>query len=79
MKNVLILKKMNNKRYKELYEEGSELLWPSEEEDKITRNFYRDLSHFSKSVTYDQKKKLTIVQQLFRILIGKGGSTIIQK
>ena len=41
-------KKMNKKRYQEEYEEGSNLLWPSEEEDKITRKFYRDLSHLSK-------------------------------
>ena len=79
MEIVLIFKNMNNKRYKELYEEGSELLWPSEEEDKITRNFYKDLSHFSKSVTHYPEKKLSIMQQLFRILIGKGGSTIIHK
>ena len=39
---------MNKKRYQEEYEEGSNLLWPSEEEDKITRKFYRDLSHLSK-------------------------------
>ena len=26
---------MNKKRYQEEYEEGSNLLWPSEEEDKI--------------------------------------------
>ena len=38
---------MNKKRYQEEYEEGSNLLWPSEEEDKITRKFYRDLSHLS--------------------------------
>ena len=36
-------------RYKEEFDEGSELLWPSEEEDKITRKFYRDLSHLSKN------------------------------
>ena len=39
---------MNKKRYKEEYEEGSELLWPSEKEDKITRNFYRYLSNLTK-------------------------------
>ena len=40
---------MNKKRYQEKYEQGSNLLWPSEEEDKITRKFYRDLSHLSKT------------------------------
>ena len=70
---------MNKKRYKEVYEEGSDLLWPSETEDKITRNFYRDLSHLSKSTIYSKKKKLNLFRQLLRIISGKGGSIIIQK
>ena len=37
----------SKERYKEEFDEGSELLWPSEEEDKVTRKFYRDLSHLS--------------------------------
>ena len=49
---------MNKKRYNEEYEEGSELLWPSEKEDKITRNFYRDLSHLSKNTTTEKLKSL---------------------
>ena len=36
-------------RYKEEYEEGSNLLWPSDKEDKVTRKFYRDLSHLTKT------------------------------
>ena len=40
--------KESKKRYKEEFEEGSELLWPSEKEDSITRKFYRDISHLSK-------------------------------
>jgi len=40
---------LNQERYKELYEEVSDLLWPSDKEDKITRKFYKDLSHFSKT------------------------------
>ena len=39
---------MNKKRYQEEYEEGSNLLWPSEEEDKITRKFYRDYHTYLK-------------------------------
>ena len=70
---------MNKKRYKEEYEEGSELLWPSEREDKITRNFYRELSHLSKSVINSKKKKLNLFQQLYRILRGEGGATIMKK
>ena len=40
---------MKKKRYHEDYEGGSNLLWPSEEEDKVTRKFYRDLSYLSKN------------------------------
>ena len=70
---------MNNKRYKEEYEEGSNLLWPSEKEDKITRKFYRDLSHLSKNVIYSKKKKVSLFEQVIRIIKGKGGSINIQK
>ena len=70
---------MNKKRYKEEYEEGSELLWPSEEEDKITRNFYRDLSHLSKNTNHNGNKKLNLLQQVLKIVNGQGGSTNIKK
>ena len=70
---------MNKKRYKEEYEEGSNLLWPSEKEDKITRKFYRDLSHLSKNVNYSKKKKVSLFEQVLRIVKGKGGSINIQK
>ena len=48
---------MNKERYKEEYEEGSDLLWPSDKEDKITRQFYKDLSIHSKNINYSKKKK----------------------
>ena len=70
---------MNKKRYKEEYEEGSNLLWPSEKEDKITRKFYRDLSHLSKNVNYSKKKKGSLFEQVLKIIKGKGGSINIQK
>ena len=70
---------MNKERYKEEYEEGSDLLWPSEKEDKITRKFYRDLSHLSKNINYNKKKKLNIFEQVLRIIKGEGGSINIQK
>jgi len=70
---------LNKKRYKEEYEEGSNLLWPSEKEDKITRKFYRDLSHLSKNVNYSKKKKVSLFEQVIRIIKGKGGSINIQK
>ena len=68
---------MKNKRYKEEYEEGSNLLWPSEEEDKITRKFYRDLSHLSKKIIHNKNKKSSMIKQIFRLITGKGG--IIKK
>ena len=69
-------KKMNKKRYQEEYEEGSNLLWPSEEEDKITRKFYRDLSHLSKKEIHNKNKNSNFLQQIFRVLTGKAGSSI---
>ncbi len=68
-------KKMNKKRYQEEYEEGSNLLWPSEEEDKITRKFYRDLSHLSKKEIHNKNKNSNLLQQIFRVLTGKAGSS----
>ena len=38
------MNKKSKNRYFEEFEEGSNLLWPSEEEDEVTRRFYRDLS-----------------------------------
>jgi hypothetical protein len=68
---------MNKKRYQEEYEEGSNLLWPSEEEDKITRKFYRDLSHLSKKEIHNKNKNKNsnLLQQIFRVLTGKAGSS----
>ena len=63
---------MNKERYKEEYEEGSELLWPSNKEDKITRQFYRDLSHLSKNINYSRKKTLNLFEKVLRIIKGKG-------
>ena len=62
---------MNKERYKEEYEEGSHLLWPSDKEDKITRQFYKDLSDLSKDVNYSKKKKLNVFEQIVRIIKGK--------
>ena len=63
---------MNKERYKEEYEEGSELLWPSDKEDKITRQFYKDLSHLSKNINFIKKKQLNLFEQLFRIMKSNG-------
>ena len=59
---------MNKKRYNEEYEEGSELLWPSEKEDKITRNFYRYLSDLSKNTTPGKIKIFSFIKQIIRIV-----------
>ena len=61
---------MIKERYKEEYKEGSDLLWPSDKEDKITRQFYKDLSNLTKNINYSKKKKLNLVEQLVRIIKG---------
>ena len=62
-------------RYKEEFDEGSELLWPSEKEDKVTRKFYRDLSHLSKKETHN-KVDSSIFKQLIKLIFGKGSSPL---
>ena len=59
---------MNKERYKEEYEEGSDLLWPSDKEDKITRQFYKDLSHLSKNINYSKKKKLNFFELILSLI-----------
>ena len=59
---------MNKKRYKDEYEEGSELLWPSDKEDKVTRKFYRDLSHLTKNDTSNNSKKYNFFELLLSII-----------
>ncbi len=62
---------MNKKRYQEEYEEGSNLLWPSEEEDKITRKFYRDLSHLSKKIEVNKvSNKLNFIKKIIVKVLG---------
>ena len=63
---------MNKEIYKEEYEESSDLIWPIDKEDKITRQFYKDLSHFSKNINYSKNKKLNLFEQVVRIIKGKG-------
>ena len=61
---------MIKERYKEEYQVGSDLLWPSDK-DKITRQFYKDLSSISKNINYSKKKKLKLFEQVVRIIKGK--------
>ena len=63
---------MIKERYKEEYEEGSNLLWPRYKEDKITRQCYKDLSHLSLKIKYSKKKKLKLFEHVIRIIKGKG-------
>ena len=59
---------MNKKKYKE-FEEESELLWPSEKEDKITRKFYRDLTRLTKTKKSKNKiKKLNFFELLLSLI-----------
>ena len=53
---------MNKERYKEEYEEGSDLLWPSDKEDKVTRKFYRDLFLLTKNKTSNNTTRLNFFE-----------------
>ncbi len=59
---------MNKERYKEEYEEGSDLLWPSEKEDKVTRKFYRDLSRLTKNETSNNIKRFNFFELVLSII-----------
>ena len=59
---------MNKERYKEEYEEGSDLLWPSDKEDKITRQFYKDLSRLTKKETSNNTKRLNFFLLLLSLI-----------
>jgi hypothetical protein len=66
------MKNMKKKRYNEEYEEGSNLLWPSEEEDEITRKFYRDLSHLSKNIEGKRiNKKFNFIKKFILVVLGR--------
>ena len=64
---------MNKERYKEEYEEGSDLLWPSDKEDKITRKFYRDLTLLTKyKNTKNKIKKLSFFELILSLIKWQG-------
>ena len=62
---------MIKERYKEEYEEGSDLLWPSDKEDKITRQFYKDLSILSKKQNSNNKKRKSFFEHILQLIKGK--------
>ena len=60
---------MNKERYKEEYAEGSDLLWPSDKEDKTTRQFYRDLTELTKNTnSIDKIKKLNFFELILSLI-----------
>ena len=59
---------MIEERYKEEYEEGSDLLWPSDKEDKVTRKFYRDLSRLTKNEISNNTKRLNFFVLLLSLI-----------
>ena len=59
---------MDKARYKEEYEEGSDLLWPSDKEDKVTRKFYRDLSRLTKNETSNNIKRFNFFELVLSII-----------
>ncbi len=62
-------KDLDNERYKEENVEGSDLLWPSEKEDKITRKFYRDLIQITKTKKSKNRiKKLNFFELIFSLI-----------
>ena len=60
---------MIKERNKEEYEDGSDLLWPSDKEDKITRQFYRDLTQLTKNKNSTNKiKKLNFFELILSLI-----------
>ena len=59
---------MIKERYKEEYEEGSDLLWPSDKEDKITRQFYKDLSRLTNNKNSNNTKRLNFLELVLSII-----------
>ena len=63
---------MNKEKYEEQYEEFLYLLWHSDKEENITRQFYKDLSHLSKNIIYSKKRSFNPFEQVLRLFNGKG-------
>ena len=68
---ITILKTLNKERYKEEYQEGSDLLWSIDNEDKVTRKFYRDLSLLTKKEKSNNKKRLNFLNSIINNKICK--------
>ena len=59
---------MNKERYQEEFEEVSDLLWPSDKEDKITRQFNKELSNLKKNIANDKNKGLNFFELVCSII-----------
>ena len=65
---------MDKKRYKEEYEEGSELLWPSEKRIRLLESIIENYPTYQKNTTTGKNKKFSLIKQIIRIVWGQGGS-----
>ncbi|MBW3052580.1 hypothetical protein CU308_01855 [Prochlorococcus marinus str. MU1410] len=59
------------KDIKQKHEEVSDLLWPNEKEDKVTRKFYRDLSLLTKNKISNNTKRLNFFELVLSIIKSK--------
>ena len=59
--------RINKERYKEEFTGGSNLLWLSKRDDKVTRKFYKDISHLSKNIKLITMQKVSVIKQIFLI------------
>ena len=65
---IIDTKNLNQERYTEEYDEGSELIWPSDKEDKVTRKFYSNLSRLKKNTNSNNTKRLNFFELLIKII-----------
>ena len=47
---------------------GSELIWPSEKEDNVTRTFYREILRLPKNKNSNKTKRLKFFELVFLII-----------
>ena len=60
--------RINKERYKEEFTGVSNLLWLSKRDDKVTRKFYKDISHLSKNINLIRIQKVSVIKQIFLII-----------
>ena len=63
------IKNLNKERFEEEYEEVSDLLWPSDKEDQITRKFYSDLTNLTENENINNKiKRLNFFELILSLI-----------